>query len=187
MADASRPRIWATIQIRLWQFGTRSAACEPHGALRLPQGSGPRHFARSSSGVVYVNTEYTCEIAVLEPAGPWLELRDMFPASAGGVQPGDAAAEICLDPAERHLYVGVRGSDRICTLALDADALPKPLHEFPCGGNWPRHHCFDGERLLVALQLSDAIAMLDLGADANSSRPAGLFATGSPTCLLPAR
>jgi len=144
-----------------------------------------RHFARSSTGIVYVDTEYSAEVIMLAPAGQWLELRGSFPVSAGGVRPGDSVAEICLDPAEQHLYVGVRGSDVICKLALDADGVPSPLEEIPCGGAWPRHHCIDGDQLVVALEHSHALATFTLAADGSWAQSPQLLVTGSPTCVLP--
>jgi 6-phosphogluconolactonase (cycloisomerase 2 family) len=182
--------------IRFWRF-TGDHGLESHGALKLPHGSGPRHFALSSDGRVYANTEYTAEIAVLAPAAraqglvaetePWLELVGLFPASATGVQAGDAAAEICLDRSERYLFVGVRGSNRICRLELNADGNPEPSGEFSCGGDWPRHHCIDDGRLVVALQRSDAIAVFSLGADGSPTGPPRLWPAASPTCVLPGR
>jgi 6-phosphogluconolactonase (cycloisomerase 2 family) len=174
--------------LRLWSF-TTERGLESEGAVALPYGCGPRHFAQSASGLVYVNTEYSGDVGVLAPlpGAPWLELRGMFGLAAGGVAPDDAAAEICLDPAQRQLYVSVRGSNRICTLALDAAGLPTPLAEFPCGGHWPRHHCFDGEQLVVALQLADALASFAPGPDGRLAGQPRLMATGSPTCLLPQR
>lgn len=172
---------------RLWCFSPERGL-EPRGQVTLPHGSGPRHFARRADGVVYVNTEHSLEIGVLVPstAGTGLELLGMFPVSATGVQADDAAAEICLDSAERHLYVGVRGSNRICKLGLNAEGIPEPLAEFDCGGDWPRHHCFDGDRLLVALERSNALASFSPGPDGGPAQPPRLLATGSPTCLLPA-
>jgi 6-phosphogluconolactonase (cycloisomerase 2 family) len=173
--------------LRFWSFAAGEGGLQPEGVLTLPHGSGPRHFARGASGLVYVNTEYSGEVAVLRPVGEWLEPVGLFPVSAAGMKPGDAAAEICLDPAERHLYVGVRGSDRICRMALDADGIPTPLDEFPCGGEWPRHHCFDGDRLIVALERSDAVAAFEPGDAGHQGERPQLLATGSPTCVLAQR
>jgi 6-phosphogluconolactonase (cycloisomerase 2 family) len=174
--------------LRLWSF-TADRGLEAQGAVALPHGSGPRHFARSPAGVIYVDTEYSGEVAVLTARSgePWLELRGMFPLAAGGVAPGDAAAEICLDPSGQQLLVGVRGSSRICTLTLDAEGMPTPLAEFPCGGDWPRHHCFDGEQLVVALQLSNALASFAPHADGHVTQQPRLLGSGSPTCVLPQR
>jgi 6-phosphogluconolactonase len=177
--------------LRCWRFGA-DHGLESRGTVTLAHGCGPRHFARSSGGTVYVNTEYSGEVLVLtEPSapadasGPWLELRGAFPVSASGARPGDAAAEICLDPAEQHLYVGMRGPDVICKLALDGDGVPSPLEEIPCGGAWPRHHCIDGDRLVVALERSHALATFTLAAGGSPTLPPQLLATGSPTCVLP--
>jgi 6-phosphogluconolactonase len=182
--------------LRCWRFSA-DRGLESRGTVTLARGCGPRHFALSSTGIVYVNTEYSAEVIMLAPPsgpdevagpgtnGPWFELGGAFPVSAGGVRPGDSVAEICLDQAERHLYVGVRGSDVICKLALDADGVPSPLEEIPCGGAWPRHHCIDGDRLVVALEHSDAMASFTLGAEGNVEQPPALLHTGSPTCVLP--
>jgi 6-phosphogluconolactonase len=170
--------------LRCWSFGA-DHGLESRGTVTLPHGCGPRHFARSSTGIVYVDTEYSAEVIMLAPAGQWLELRGSFPVSAGGVRPGDSVAEICLDLAEQHLYVGVRGSDVICKLALDADGVPSPLEEIPCGGAWPRHHCIDGDQLVVALEHSHALATFTLAADGSRAQSPQLLATGSPTCVLP--
>ena len=179
--------------LRCWSFGA-DRGLEQQGSVTLAHGCGPRHFARSSAGVVYVNTEYSAEVLMLtepsgsnEASGPWLELRGSFPVSAAGVRPGDAAAEICLDGAEQHLYVGVRGSDVICRLALDADGVPSALDEFACGGVWPRHHCIDGDRLVVALEHSHALATFASGSEGEPTQPPRLLSTGSPTCVLPHR
>jgi 6-phosphogluconolactonase (cycloisomerase 2 family) len=173
-------------QIRFWRFDAERGL-EPHGNVTLPEGSGPRHFAQSSNGVVYVNTEYTSEVAMLTPDGPWLQLRGSFPVSARGAQPGDAAAEICLDPAEQHLFVGMRGSDVICRLGLDADGVPSALDEIALPGSWPRHQCIDGGRLVVALERSHELATFALDAAGGATQPPALLVTGSPTCVVPAR
>jgi 6-phosphogluconolactonase (cycloisomerase 2 family) len=175
--------------LRCWRF-TDAHGLEAQGSVTLPHGCGPRHFAQSSAGVVYVNTEYSGEVLMLTQsggAGTWFELRGSFPVSAGGMRPGDAAAEICLDQAEQHLYIGVRGSDVICRLALDADGAPSALDEIALPGAWPRHHCFEGDRLVVALEHSHALAGFGLDAGGNPEQPPRLLSSGSPTCVLPNR
>jgi 6-phosphogluconolactonase len=175
--------------LRFWHFSA-DHGLEQIGTERLPLGSGPRHFARSSRGVVYVITEYSAEVAVLYPVAQGtgqvaLELQAMQPISPRGALPGDAAAEVCLGADERHLYVGVRGSNRICTLRVNPDGTTMPLAEVDCGGNWPRHHCVDQRRLLVALERSNAIAIFTLRQDGRVAGPPQLLPVGSPTCVLP--
>ena len=79
--------------LRCWSYGA-DRGLESRGSVTLAHGCGPRHFARSTAGVVYVNTEYSGEVVMLtEPSspgrhsGPWLELRGSFPVSAGGCTP----------------------------------------------------------------------------------------------------
>lgn len=177
--------------LRFWQLSPGSGLAEL-GSVVLPLGSGPRHFARSSRGIVYVITEYSVEVAMLRPAPPAagkvpLEFQGMFPVSSNGARPGDAAAEICVGADERHLYAGVRGSNRICTLRVGADGMPAPLEERDCGGVWPRHHCVDEGRLVVALERSSAIATFELSADGRLSGDPRRLQAGSPTCVLPHR
>ena len=65
-----------------------------------------------------------------DASGPWLELRGSFPVSAAGCTrrrrgrrdlPGPTPSGTCTS--------GVRGSDVICRLALDADGVPSALDE----------------------------------------------------------
>ena len=177
--------------LRFWQFSA-DHGLEAVGIERLPFGSGPRHFAQSSRGIVYVVTEYSAEVALLYPVpqGPGrvaLALQGMLPISPRGALPGDTAAELCLDADERHLYVGVRGSNRICTLRVNPDGTATPLEEVDCGGDCPRHHCIDQQRLIVALERSSAIAVFDLQQDGRVAGPPQLVPVGSPTCVLPHR
>jgi 6-phosphogluconolactonase (cycloisomerase 2 family) len=174
--------------LRLWHFSA-DTGLELTETERLPLGCGPRHFARSSRGVVYVVTEYSAEVAMLQvvPRAPGmvaLELQEMLPASMGGARAGDAAAEICIDAGERHLYVGIRGSNRICTLLIGQNGRATPVDETRCGGNWPRNHCLQDGRLVVALERSNAIATFELDADGRPTQPPRLLAAGSPTHVL---
>ena len=109
----------------------------------LPQGSGPRHLVQHPGGHVFVVTEYSIEVAVagLSPDSGDFRLGFVGPATAGGALPGDSAAEIALAADGRHAYVGVRGSNRISVLEVEAGgAALRPVADVPSGGNWPRHH-----------------------------------------------
>jgi hypothetical protein len=135
-------------------------------------------------------TEYSLELALLYPVprGPGrvaLELQAMLPVSRRGVLAGDAGAEICTDPDERHLFVGVRGSNRIRTLELGADGSATPLQEANCGPSWRRHRRVEGRRLVVALERSSAIACFDLTESGRLSETARILSIGSPTRVLP--
>jgi 6-phosphogluconolactonase (cycloisomerase 2 family) len=66
----------------------------------------------------------------------------------------------------------------------DDGARMHPVASVACGGNWPRHHLQLRDRLYVANQLSEDVAVFRL----NGGMPVldTTVATGSPTCLIPA-
>ena len=73
-----------------------------------------------------VVTEYSIEVAVVQrsPESGIFSLAGIGPATKAGALAGDSAAEIALAADGRHAYVGVRGSNRISVLAVDADGAP---------------------------------------------------------------
>ncbi|MBF4572427.1 beta-propeller fold lactonase family protein [Herbiconiux sp. VKM Ac-1786] len=163
----------------------------PLGEVVLPLGSGPRHLVRTPDGRLLVVTEYSVEVAVLEPTtapGAPYRLAGMVPVLADGPTPGDSAAEIALSPDARHVYVGVRGSDLLATLELDGPAL-RPVAQVPSGGRTPRHHLIDGDRLHVAHQDSDELTTHALSPDGLPTQIVARLPLGSPTVLAaePAR
>lgn len=170
--------------LRVWDYA-------PGEGLRLvqevtlPKDSGPRHLVQHPEGTVFVVTEYSIEVAVVEAgADGRLALAAMVPASAKGARDGDAAAEIALSPDGRHAYVGVRGSNRICTLAV-ANGNITPLGEVPSGGDWPRHHLVNNGWLHAAHERSNDVVTFRL--DPETGLPTGPVArleTGSPTALI---
>ncbi|OFI39383.1 ATP/GTP-binding protein [Arthrobacter sp. SW1] len=153
--------------------------------ITLPKDSGPRHLVQHPDGTVFVVTEYSIEVAVVEAgADGRFTLAAMVPASAVGARDGDAAAEIALSPDGRHAYVGVRGSNRVCALAV-ANGGAAALGEVPSGGDWPRHHLVHDGWLHVAHERSNDVVTFRL--DPETGLPTGPVArleTGSPTALV---
>ncbi|MFZ6991276.1 lactonase family protein [Curtobacterium sp. RRHDQ66] len=82
------------------------------------------------------------------------------------------------------VLVAVRGRDLIVTLSA-ADGGLSVVGSGSCGGVWPRHFARVPGYLLVANQMSDAIAVLPLGDDGVVGEPAGQIAVGSPACIIP--
>jgi 6-phosphogluconolactonase (cycloisomerase 2 family) len=171
------------------------------GEVVLPLGSGPRHLVRTPDDRLLVVTEYSVEVAVLEPspshdpataADPALaapfRLAQMVTVLADGPAPGDSGAEIALSPDARHLYVGVRGSDLLATLELDGPTL-RPVAQVPSGGRTPRHHLVDGARLHIAHQDSDELTTHALSPEGLPTHIVARLPLGSPTVLAasPAR
>ena len=64
---------------------------------------------------------------------------------------------------------------------------PRPVSwaKSPCGGNWPRHFAVGDDKIYVANQLSNNVAVFDL--DADGMPVAGAVQSldyGSPTCIV---
>ena len=156
----------------------------------LPEGSGPRHLVQHSSGHVLVVTEYSIEVAVAElsPASGDFRLGFIGPATAGGALPGDSAAEIALAADGRHAYVGVRGSNRIGVLEVEAGGTAlRPVADVSSGGNWPRHHLVRDGLLHVAHERSGDVLTFPLDPDSGLPRDAaGRLGVASPSALVPA-
>jgi 6-phosphogluconolactonase (cycloisomerase 2 family) len=99
-----------------------------------------------------------------------------------GATPGeDQAAALGLSSDGRYIVAGIRGSDRIATLAIDDTVTG--VAWAPSSGKWPRHLVVDGEFVHVANQLSNSIATLRLGADGSLTPVGEPVAAASPTCL----
>lgn len=175
--------------LRVWDYVPSQGLLLGH-EVALPRDSGPRHLVQHPGGAVLVVTEYSVEVAVVRrsPQSGTFTLTGIFPATSGGAQPGDSAAEIALAPGGRHAYVGVRGSNRIGVLGVDPGGSSlRPRADIPSGGDWPRHHLVRNGWLHVAHERSGDVVTYAL--DPVSGLPgaaAGRLGLASPTALIPA-
>ncbi|MET3903446.1 6-phosphogluconolactonase [Paenarthrobacter sp. 4246] len=174
--------------VRVWRYVPGEGLQADHQVV-LSKGSGPRHMARHHSGTVFVDTEYSVEVAAvrMEPDGTY-ELTAVVPASINKPFDGDSGAEIALSPDGRFAYVGVRGSNRICVLKVTHDGTElEPLADVPCGGDWPRHHLVREGWLYVANEGSDDVVSFRLDpATGLPDGPVSRVETGSPSMLIAA-
>ncbi len=158
--------------------------------LALPRDSGPRHLVQHPGGSVLVVTEYSIEVAVVQrsPGSGTFSLAGVVPATAAGALPGDSAAEIALAADGRHAYVGVRGSNRIGVLEVDAGgSAVRPVADVPSGGDWPRHHLVRNGWLHVAHERSGDVVTYRLDpATGLPGEAVGRVDVASPTALVPA-
>ncbi|MGJ3190591.1 lactonase family protein [Paenarthrobacter nitroguajacolicus] len=172
--------------VRVWQY-IPGEGLQPDHQVILPKGSGPRHMARHHSGTVFVDTEYSVEVATvrMEPDGTY-ELTAIVPASVNKPFDGDSGAEIALSPDGRFAYMGVRGSNRICILKVSHNGSElEPLADVPCGGDWPRHHLVREGWLYVANEGSNDVVSFSLDPDTGlPDGPVSRVETGSPSALV---
>jgi 6-phosphogluconolactonase len=80
--------------------------------------------------------------------------------------------------------VAVRGRDLVVVLDA-ADGGLALVGSASCGGVWPRHFARVPGFLLVANQMSDAIAVLPVGADGVPGEAVAQIPVGSPACIVP--
>jgi len=177
--------------LRLWDYVPGEGLRHTQDVV-LPMDSGPRHLVQHPGGTVFVVTEYSIEVAAVRAgADGRFELAAMGPAGAAEASDGDAAAEIALSPDGRHAYVGVRGSNRICTMRIsdgragDGGTRLEPVADTPSGGDWPRHHLVREGWLHVAHERSNDVVTFRLDPESGlPAGPAGRLETGSPTALI---
>ena len=173
--------------LRIWDYKPGAGLVLDHEVV-LPCGSGPRHLVEHPNGNVFIISEYSVEVFVVRPEAGTYELVFRGPATAGGSQEGDSAAEICLGPQGRFAYAGVRGSNLISVLEVAADGTELiPVKDFDSGGNWPRHHLVRGPWLHVANERSHSFATFEL--DPATGLPGPVLhnlSTPSPTVLVAA-
>lgn len=169
------------------------------GSALLPPGTGPRHIGLHITlygDFLLVAGELDGHLHVLRKAADagqhewqWL-FKTPLAASAEAVETAIDFAPSHLEIVGNLVYVAVRGPNTI--VVLDASGLNSETSEPPSflaavasGGNWPRHFAIEGERMYVANQLSDAVAVLALTADGiPAAEPLAQIEHGSPTCVL---
>ncbi|XAS67708.1 beta-propeller fold lactonase family protein [Micrococcaceae bacterium Sec5.7] len=173
--------------LRVWNYAPGKGLDLDHEVV-LPEGSGPRHLVQHGNGSVFVVSEYSIQVFVVRPAADSgnFQLISHGPATLGEALPSDAAAEIALAPDGRHMYVGVRGSNRIGVLAVDdIGSSLSPLADFPSGGDWPRHHLVRNSWLHVAHERSGDVVTFALDPVSGlPGSPVNRLRTGSPTALV---
>lgn len=153
------------------------------GSLKFPAKSGPRDLLSHPSGPVYLLSELSHEVFVLERAGDGYAITGQV-ALPGAVE-GDHAAALALSVDGHFLYSALRGSDNVAVLSVSDDGRTlSPVGAVWSGGGWPRHLVIDGEYLRVANQLTSSVTTFTLGSDGLPVEHSSL-ALPSPTYLLP--
>jgi len=150
------------------------------GRVQLPAGSGPRDLLRHPSGVVWVLTELSHEVFVLDDTDYSIVSSVALP----GARTTDNSAAIALTDDGRFAYAGSRGSDTVAVLGVSPDGRElTPLTSIGSGGGWPRHLVVDGNYLRVANQLTNAVVTFTIGDDGIPVKSSSLFVP-SPAYLL---
>jgi len=170
---------------------------DPAGAVDLPAGSGPRHFA-TTGDLLYVVCELGHTLTTLrwDAAGGEGGLVASVPTTPVPLRSGSEICDAHVVAVGGVLLVSVRGADVISVFDLDAEGLPRYRAGFDSGGEYPRHFAVIGERLVVGNEKSHRASLFDLAdvlsleAPDDPSIPAGLphrdVGIPSPACVCAA-
>jgi len=196
---------WGTVLVsdlgadRVDEYSARSLV--RLGSAELPPGTGPRHVAIKGEFLLvageldgHVHVLRRSEVDPHDGAGhfwKWL-FRTPLAASAAEIAGARdfAPSHIRLSADGTRLYAAVRGPDTLVVLdvaGLDpaGPAAPAVLAEVACGGSWPRHFAVGNNKMYVANQLSNNIAVFDLdGSGLPGPAPVQSVDFGSPTCVV---
>lgn len=130
--------------------------------VRLPAGSGPRHFVVCERRrTIYVALELSSEIAVVRFDEEWRQRGEVETVRSHGRKDacGSHPSEIALSSDGRHVYIANRGVDCLSGFSVLEDGGLRWIGDFGCVGKTPRHMALtpDGGALVVAHQDSSTV------------------------------
>ncbi len=160
------------------------------GAVSLPPGFGPRHFAFHPLGeLAFVNGELSSSLASLrwdleEGNLELLDAKSTLPADFAG---GNSTAEVRCHPNGRFVYVSNRGHDSIAVFGVDeATGRLTAIEREPTQGRTPRHFGISpcGGYLLAANQKSNSVVVFRIDLETGKLEAAGLkVEMPTPVCV----
>ena len=167
-----------------WSHSVRDLSAKPS------PGTGPRHAAFSSGGILYVLGELQSTVTAFHMIG----IDDFVPTSFQRIStlpkgfPGrNDAAEITRHPSGKFLYTSNRGEDTITVFAIDPQrGTLTHIENVPTQGKEPRHFAIDptGRYLLAENQNSNTIIEFRIDAATGKLIPTGeVVHVPSPVCL----
>lgn len=163
---------------------SRSLLADDEMTITLRPGSGPRHLVFSGR-FLYLVSELSSEVTVLEYAGNRYQLRQTLSALPSGFRGYSVAAAIRLSP-DGFLYTSNRGHDSIAAFRIGSDGLLSPSGICSSGGKWPRDMAIEphGNFLIAANEKSDEITVFKIDRESGALTKADCAAVHRPTCIL---
>lgn len=169
LQDPEGKRVYVTDlglnRIMIYNFDSSEGKLIPleDGTVKLPEGSGPRHFVFNSTGtMMYVINELGSTVMALETdTRGMLYPVQILPSTKEGFTGRNSCADLHISENGRFLYGSNRGENSIVTFSIDNNGLLTLKGHTSCGGDWPRNFVLDpsGKYLLAGNQRSDNVAV----------------------------
>lgn len=175
-------------EVRIYRIVESTGGLEPHKAVKLAPGSGPRHFAWHPGGRYgyAVNELNSTVTAMMYSRGELEEIHSVstLPEGFKGV---NYPAEVRMHPSGRWLYASNRGEDSIAAFSVDAKTGKlAPLGNTPTQGVQPRNFYIEpsGKWLLAANQKTNNVIVFEVDSRTGKLINTGKGITvGQPVCL----
>lgn len=180
-------------QIKVYRADVDAATMQPHDPpyVKVPPGSGPRHFAQHPSGqFAYGLNELSSTVSAFRLDGDAGELSLFQTVSTlpDGFDAENYTAEIYVHPSGEFVYASNRGHHSIAIFRADsATGQLEPQGQVPTRGEWPRSFAFDpsGRFLLAANQNSDNIVVFTIDQSSGALIPAEQdISIDAPVCIV---
>ena len=180
-------------ELLVYKFDATTGKLTPNDPpyIKLDPGSGPRHFALSSSGkFAYVVSEIKGTVTVFsnDPNTGKLSTLQTVSTQADGFKGEIEDAEVEIHPSGKFLYASNRGDgNSIAIFAIDpAKGTLTRIEVTPTQGKAPRHFMFDptGTMLFAENMSSNNIVVFKIDQQTGKLTPTGkTFEVGQPVCL----
>jgi 6-phosphogluconolactonase len=159
-----------------------------NGIVKLPAGSGPRHFVFNAAGTkLYVIFELNSTISVFDVDGNGGLKRIQTLSTLSPEFKGESAcADIHLGKNGKYLYGSNRGENTIVVFKTGNDGRLTLAGRVSCGGDWPRNFVIDpsGKYLLTGNQKSGNISLFRIDEKNGIPVPTSKeFEINTPACL----
>jgi 6-phosphogluconolactonase len=168
-------------RLRVWRLDARGGKLIPQdrAGVRLPAGSGPRHFAFHPDGrSLYSLQEQECTVTVFDndPSRCNLTFKQTVSMHVEGLAGSGHASELVVTADGRFIYAANRRSDRIVQFTIQGDGTLVLTDEVWSRGSFPRSLAIapGGKHLYSCNQRGDAIACFSINRETG-----GLALTGN--------
>jgi 6-phosphogluconolactonase len=159
----------------------------PDGIIKMPEGTGPRHFVFNIAGTkMYVICELNSTLSVFDvnENGGLRSVQTL--TTLGDTFTGNSfCADIHLGKNGQFLYGTNRGENTIVVFRSESDGKLAFAGRTSCGGNWPRNFVIDpsGELIIVGNQKSGNISFFKIDKKSGIPEYTEDYVLNTPACL----